>query len=482
MLAWCAAASAQTTLESFSVADGPVRSVTQLGGTFYLGGDFTTIGPALGSAAAFDPVTAQATLALQVVGEVHAAVSDGAGGWYIAGLGSRIRAQQDNLAHARRRSVAWNPGTDGRVRALARNGSSVYGGGHLTHVAGQVRNRIAAVDGGSGALGSWNPGADDRVSAIVASGSKLYVGGRFTVIGGQNRPFLAAIDAGSGVCTPWNAGADCRYTLLLQGSTLYAGGYFAYLGSPLHRFCLAAVDTATAQSPASWTSLGYPQQGPFYSLALAGSTLYAGGPGGVFGFDAASGVMTGFNAVSDGPVFALAVSGGALYAGGSFASLAGQSRKNLGALDPATAQPLAWNPGPNGPVLAIHSSVSILVGGEYTSAGGAAARLAAIDAATGQVTPWNPGADGKVTALTTDGTSVFLAGEFANVGGQPRAGLAALDPASGAAKAWNPNPDGPVTALAIAGGPLYVGGSFAHSGAAARSFWRRWIRSRTGTA
>src|SRR5262249_5159524 len=150
------------------------------------------------------------------------------------------------------------------------------------------------------------------------------------------------------------------------------------------------------QTPASWTSLGYPQQGPFFSLALNGSTLYVGGPAGLYGLDAATGVMTGWSAATNSVVFALGATGSAVYAGGDFTTIGNQARKHLAALDPVTAQAFLWDPSLNGPVLALQAGASIFAGGEYTSAGGAPrARLAAIDAATGQVTAWNPGADGK---------------------------------------------------------------------------------------
>ena len=85
--------SAQTTRENVWVADGEVRCAARSGNVVYIGGNFTAIGPPLGTAVPFDATTGQPLLTLQVVGEVHAVVSDGAGGWYLGGLFDHVKGQ-----------------------------------------------------------------------------------------------------------------------------------------------------------------------------------------------------------------------------------------------------------------------------------------------------------------------------------------------------------------------------------------------------
>jgi hypothetical protein len=95
--------------------------------------------------------------------------------------------------------------------------------------------------------------------------------------------------------------------------------------------------------------------------------------------------------------------------------------------------------------------------------------LAAFDAASGQLLPWDPQPAGHVDpylgpiirAMIVRGDTVFVAGNFTAVGGQPRSCLAALDATSGQVLAWYPGaPNSEIEALALKGGSLYVGGYF----------------------
>ncbi len=61
---------------------------------------------------------------------------------------------------------------------------------------GIARNRIAAIDAGTGVPTAWNPNANSDVLALAVSGSTIYVAGGFTTIGGQT----------SGVAAPYNPG------------------------------------------------------------------------------------------------------------------------------------------------------------------------------------------------------------------------------------------------------------------------------------
>src|SRR6185295_8892169 len=80
-----------------------------------------------------------------------------------------------------------------------------------TLAGGAIRNNIAAVSTASGLPTAWDPdariGANPfvaRVGALLRDGSTIYVGGVFSFIGGEVRNNLAAIDAGTGLAAPWN--------------------------------------------------------------------------------------------------------------------------------------------------------------------------------------------------------------------------------------------------------------------------------------
>jgi Ca2+-binding RTX toxin-like protein len=94
--------------------------------------------------------------------------------------------------------------------------------------------------------------------------------------------------------------------------------------------------------------------------------------------------------------------------------------------------------------------------------------LAAIDASTGQLTSWNPnvtklsGASSvQKMALSSDGSRLFIGGDFTRVGGLVRGRLAAIDPTTGAVDPkWRADADDTVFALSASGGKLYFGGAF----------------------
>jgi hypothetical protein len=67
---------------------------------------------------------------------------------------------------------------------------------------------------------------------------------------------------------------------------------------------------------------------------------------------------------------------------------------------------------------------TVYAGGRFTSVGNRERDdLAAIDAATGDVRAWNPGADDEVDALAVAGGTVYAGGLFTSVGELARARL-----------------------------------------------------------
>ncbi len=100
-------------------------------------------------------------------------------------------------------------------------------------------------------------------------------------------------------------------------------------------------------------------------------------------------------------------------------------------------------------------------------------------------TTWLPNVNGSVTVLETDGTSLFIGGNFSVVNGAGRPRLAkiligspnpmAVDPA------WNPAPNNPVDDLELAGSWLYVSGGFNAIGGLSNNYLAR-LSSATGAA
>src|SRR5439155_11662631 len=301
--------------------NGTVNAAVLSGGTLYIGGAFTQVGPATGGGVPIDATNGAPVSGFpKVLGSVAAVAPDGSGGWYIGGSFTSVGGiSRSNIAHVLPdHSVsAWNPNADGAVSALAVRGTTLYVGGIFGSIGGEARNYLAALDAATGFATAWNPnakggccGVEVGILALAVSGTTIYAAGDITSIGGQTRSSIAALDAVTGLATPWNPEAGgLVLTLAVSGTTVYAGGQFNSVGGQA-RNNLAALDATTGLATA-WNP-------------------NATGPSG-------------------GYVSSLAVSGTTVYAGGAFAIIGGQARNYLAALDATTGLATAWDPNASGP-------------------------------------------------------------------------------------------------------------------------------------
>ncbi|MEJ7655253.1 MAG: hypothetical protein WKH64_18930, partial [Chloroflexia bacterium] len=114
------------------------------------------------------------------------------------------------------------------------------------------------------------------------------------------------------------------------------------------------------------------------------------------------------------------------------------------------------------------SSRGLLVGGSFASVGGQPrSNLAALDVATGRATNWKPrtNPEGEVSALAVNGSTVYAGGSFSTIlrpggGSDPRKNLAAFDATTGALRSWRADAATPVRSLAASSTVVYAGGSY----------------------
>jgi hypothetical protein len=261
---------------------------------------------------------------------------------------------------------------------------------------------------------------DDRVETIVIRGGTVYLGGRFTHatdLSGRQvvRNHLAAVDGTTGDLLPWDPGANRTvYALAVAGTTVYAGGDFSTVGGVV-RNRLAALD-------------------------------------------AASGAVLAWNHRADGRVRALDASPTRLYAGGQFTSVDGASRSRLAAFSLAGGNlDGAWTPAADDTVFAVRVSPAadrVYVGGSFPTLDGAANHgyFGAVDPASGDL---DGAFHGRIRykvgdiAATADG--VYAAGDGS--GGH----LVAFRP-DGSLKFPTVQTDGGAQAVAVLDGEVYVGG------------------------
>ncbi len=186
----------------------------------------------------------------------------------------------------------------------------------------------------------------------------------------------------------------------------------------------------------------------------------------------------------NGRIYATAADGsGGFYIGGSFDCIGPNISRSCNGVDDVTLNNAAhinadgsvdldWNPNLDGNVLAIGVLGStVYLGGEFEEVGGDADHnYAAAVTTAGTLTDWNPDPNDYVHAIGVLGSTVYLGGEFTNVGGNPNLDYAAAVVAVGTAGAgdltsWNPNlGGGNVRAIGVLGSTVYLGGEFEEVG------------------
>ncbi|MEZ4851862.1 MAG: hypothetical protein R3B93_25265 [Bacteroidia bacterium] len=415
--------------------------------------------------------------------EVYDVVSDGNGGWYLGGSFDQINVNGQNFARLihilpnGELDTAFQQTPDNTVFSLVRDGTTLYIGGIFTSIAGQSRNRLAAIDLTSGSLLSWNPDANLDVVELMVEGNLIYIGGSFSQIGGQTRNNLASVDKITGSVTAWNPDPNSSVSALAYyNGYVYAGGNFSQIGGQTQEY-ISAID-ATTGTPTAWNP-GI--NSSVFALLVDGDSLYVGGSftdiGGqirrrVASFDLLNGFLTSWNPNSYGDVYCLTTDGVNIYIGGFFNSIGTQSTKNIVAADKAAGTISAtWKPIVDNIVRTIAvDGGKIFLGGDFEYVDMQFRKgLIIFDNLTQELSLFNPevhnttigNGDGIINDILIDSSGqMFLGGDFNYVGTQNRINLAQFDLTNNIIKFWKPIPDGEVFTLAKEGTTVFAGGAF----------------------
>jgi hypothetical protein len=166
---------------------------------------------------------------------------------------------------------------------------------------------------------------------------------------------------------------------------------------------------------------------------------------------------------TNGRVRAVLHVGGVTYLGGEFTALVSSDgtqtlpRSNLAALD-AAGQPLAWNPQANNLVLSLVSDGSfIYAAGKFGNIGKHVAKIG-LDGSIKTFVKM----DHEVRSLDIQGSTLYMGGQFGLVGNHPQANLAAVTLPDGTlVPTFDPLVNGTVYSVGhFADGNLLIGGSF----------------------
>ncbi|MEV4704622.1 hypothetical protein [Actinoplanes sp. NPDC049316] len=341
------------------------------------------------------------------------------------------------------------PGFNGTVRAVAYSGGTIYVGGDFTSavVKGKsiARTRLAAVNAYTGELLPWAPTADGRVKAIAVSGSSVYIGGEFTYVSGQKRDSLARLDATSGaVSTTFKHAIDGKpYALAAANGRLYLGGTITKVSGQA-RTRLAAFDLNTGALDTKWKPVVDDQ---VESLATASGRIYVGGKfhkvNSTSGYDrlvaldpTSAAIVTGFKPKPAVIVFGIAITADSVYT-----AHGGQGGT-------ATAYTLTgakrWSATFDGDAQAVTTlGDTVYVGGHFDNACRTArtgtqgvcldgsdqrVKLAALDITDGHLRDWTAngnGIEGVLTMAVNPGLGAFVAGgAFTTINGVSQKRLA----------------------------------------------------------
>ena len=521
-----ATAASEQRISPMGGVNGSVAVISQpdAAGTRYIAGTFSRANPwDTGRGVAVGVGTGRVLARFPKVGptnaigpEVRRVVSDGRGGFFIAGAFTCVGGDggddgdctdagefaANRMAHLNADGsidTAFNPQPNGDVLALVRDGGTLYVGGDFTEIGGASRARVAALDA-AGRATAFNPQANNTVLALTPHGGRVYMSGTFTAVGGQGRAGLAAAEAGTGALTAWapvttwTSQQGVISTIVPSARGIQLGGQIQTVGGqPATGLTAVTADTG---APTGWapvlTRTDTPGAYPAVeAMTVVGGTTYIAGY-----FASVSGISRANMAAiaADGSITAWNPSPGAeatprtlvpvgddMLVAGKFAAMGGADRRDAALLAPdGTAR--AWDAGlaesQDGVYASAVDSDVAYLGGNFTQAGGVPRQsLAAIDSG-GHLTGWAPttpsGGSATVATIMPIGDRVYLAGEFTSISGASRSGLAATD-RSGALTGWNPSLVGAgastpaASALALTGDTLLIGGAFDGIGGTARA-------------
>lgn len=411
--------------------DGTIYGTAKVGNNLYFGGSFSNISIGCGNILSFDmnkggPADPRFPA---VTGIIKHIVSDGQGGWIVAGNFTRIGSVTcTSLAHVKSDYTVdpnWLPQIAGPVTGLVSSNGKIYISGTFSHVNGIPRTRLASFDLGTLALNSFSLSYTNwNIKCLAIENDVLYVGGSFTYYSmPQSWTNLARIEISTGTLkAPYSNINNDVNNILVRGNTIIIQGGFSLVFGQA-RSQVAAFDTM--------------------------------------------GVLKAFNPAPNGTVNALEIIGNTLVLGGNFTTISSASRNRLAAYNLTNFSLLPWNPGADQEVMSLSTDVSRLyAAGRFRNAGGSSRNnVVAFDISTLALDSFNiMTTNGEISYATISSNRLIAFGNYTSCNQVPRTNLAAINLSDLSVLPWDPSPASPstntISAICASGGTVFVGGSF----------------------
>ena len=473
--------------EELWITDGPVNVVDKTDSTVYIGGDFSYVGPATGGWVPIVDSSVASTLSFpSIEAVIKCAVSDGKGGYYVAGArdinetrgipgngiihilpdfsidenwrvnspyllhslllrGDTLFMGSDRVVKALRVSTQelldWNVTSNGSINSLVQHNDELYIGGYFSYINGKRRDGLAIVDAKDGSLKNFSPviqGRNRQVNCLNLAGDTLFVAGQFDEVDGRSIANLFALNITDHSLLDWapissvDGHNNNIRTIAVDDSLIYLGGQFYNLNGIEGNSCFATLPRYEGQET------------PLF--------------------------LNTFNKfTTNQSVNAIYITDQEIYLGGNFITNGDYPKHNFAVISKGTQQVTDQRFDTSyGINVIIAQNDQLAIGGGFQSAGGKIRNnVAALNARTGNILPWNPDVNGPVHTIASDTEYTYIGGAFTQVSGNENKCFAEVDKHSGYPSEVSINVvsrrgfNNVVNSLKVYGDTLYIGGELA---------------------
>ncbi len=404
--------------------------------------------------------------------------------WLFIIIAFSLSSQPLDFTKIKLEPLKWN--LNGAVHAMVKDTANglLYLGGEFTTVTNPGNPIInhAEVNKATGVPAVFPIQTNGIINTIISDGnSGWYIGGDFTEVGGVNCSGIAhVLSNGTTANTFIDKGVDGVVNTLLLDNDLYVGGNFSRYGDVKHHYAVVDAvqgdfienspvppNTAFPETNGEITAVEPDGNGGWY---VAGRFSEIGGFVRIgLAHIKNDGTVGNLNVAVHGDVNDMKLTSIGLYLAGSFTTGSFTNgnpnlNSNLALIELNGSGTLnGWNPSPNGAVHDVEiAGNTIYVCGDFSQIGGVVRNgLAALNT-SGAALSWNPGdSNSDYFDIEIDGYGlIWVGGFFQSIAGIVSPNLACIDPNGIAITGANLGVNGPVRDIEIDNNKIYIAGFF----------------------